>query len=248
MAVSIGDFERVVFFTGAGLSKASGIPTFRGEGGIWKHYKPQRYACQEAFERDPEAVWEFHNYRRDIVGPCKPNLGHELIARVQRSRPKGRSGHPITAKIITQNIDGLHQAAGATEVVELHGSLWYVRDEATGALREDHNVPFTRLRTPSGGYWRPNIVWFGDMLDAEVLRKVDEIVREADLLVSIGTSGSVYPAANVPLVAKARGAVTVELNPDETAVSNEFDHTMRMSAVEGMKLLCEGLRFEGTRT
>ena len=241
MAVSIADFERVVFFTGAGLSKASGIPTFRGKGGIWKQYEPQRYACQAAFERDPEAVWEFHNYRRGIVGPCKPNGAHELIAKVQGTQPKGTKGQSIAASIITQNIDGLHQAAGATQVVEFHGSLWHVRDQATGELREDHSVPFTDLRTESGGYWRPSIVWFGDMLDPEVLRQADDIVRDADLLVSIGTSGVVYPAANIPVVAKDHCAVTVELNPEETAVSSYFDHTMRMGAVEGMQRLCEGL-------
>src|SRR5687768_17478591 len=109
--VDVREFSRVVFFTGAGMSAESGVPTYRGKGGIWKEYDWQQYACQPAFERDPEKVWEFHNYRRTLVASCKPNPGHELIANLQKDLPG--------AVVITQNIDGLHQRAGSEKVLEL---------------------------------------------------------------------------------------------------------------------------------
>ncbi len=121
----LSDFERVVFFTGAGLSAESGIPTYRGRGGIWAAYDYQEYACQPAFERDPDKVWDFHDLRRAAVAKCEPNEGHAIIARHQRERGTDQTG------IVTQNIDGLHLRAAAggprAEIVELHGSLWRVR-------------------------------------------------------------------------------------------------------------------------
>ena len=117
--IKFANFERIVFFTGAGLSAESGIPTYRGTGGTWKNYNYEEVACQKAFDEDPNRVWDFHDARRGHVAGCNPNLAHEIIAQVQREKPN--------TAIITQNIDGLHQRAGAANVVELHGSLWRVR-------------------------------------------------------------------------------------------------------------------------
>src|SRR5262245_5945137 len=128
LSIRLRDFEAIVFFTGAGMSAESGVPTYRRKGGIWKEYDYQQYACQPAFDRDPQAVWEFHNYRRELVSKCAPNRGHEIIAKLEAELPH--------VSVVTQNIDGLHQRAGSQGVVELHGSLWRVRCDICGTRLE----------------------------------------------------------------------------------------------------------------
>ena len=230
MSLRIADFSRVVFFTGAGLSAASGVPTYRGKGGIWKSYDYEKCACQEAFDRDPEYVWEFHNYRRSLVAKCEPTEGHRLIARYQAETP--------AAWIVTQNIDGLHQRAGSQRVHELHGNLWQVRCDHCGYRAESRDAPLTELRCPQCAlYKRPNIVWFGDSLFPHVLEEVDAVLKQCDLLISIGTSAVVYPAADMPIVAKRAGATLVEINPEETQLSYAFKHHYRTSADEALREL-----------
>jgi NAD-dependent deacetylase len=230
----VTDFESVVFFTGAGMSAESGVPTYRGKGGIWKDYDFEDYACQQAFDRDPARVWEFHNYRRDLVSRCAPNDGHALIARCEQRRPR--------VTVVTQNIDGLHQQAGSKSVLELHGSLWRLRCDACGWRAESHAAPLEELRCPECGAWkRPDIVWFGDSLADEVLSWVDAALQSCDLLVSIGTSAVVYPAAQLPLVAKQAGATLVEVNPESTPLTPIFDQVMRGPATEMLGRMCEGL-------
>lgn len=216
------DYERILFFTGAGLSAESGIPTYRGAGGIWAEYNYEDYACQRAFERDPEKVWDFHDKRRKAVGACEPNAGHLLIAEVQRDKP--------ATAVVTQNIDGLHQRAGATGVVELHGSLWRVRCDDEGILRDDRSVPTSPRKCTCGAYFRPDIVWFEDPLRRETLERAQEALLGCDLLVTIGTSAVVYPAADLPRIAMRNGAVTVEINLDDTPVSSLYQHRLRGKA------------------
>lgn len=219
------DFERIVFFTGAGMSAESGVPTFRGKGGIWKEYNYEEYACQRAFDRTPEKVWDFHNYRRGIVARCAPNRGHEIVAECQRQRPG--------ALVVTQNIDGLHQQAGSERVVELHGGLWRLRCDACGARDERRDAPLTATRcTGCGAYWRPDIVWFGDRLRPDTVEAALGAMRTCQLLISIGTSAVVYPAAELPLRAKEAGATLVEINPEETPLSDAFDLCLRGPASE----------------
>ena len=227
---NVRDFERVVFFTGAGMSAESGVPTYRGAGGIWKEYDHRRYACQAAFDRDPAGVWEFHNYRRELLARCEPHVGYHLIARCQSALPH--------VTVITQNIDGLHQLAGSTGVVELHGSLWRVR--CGHEYRATRDVPFEAQR-PDGRWWRPDIVWFGDMLDTGNLDRAVDAIKRCDLLVSIGTSAVVYPAAELPFLARANGATLVEVNPEETPVSREYDICLRTTASTALRSLCAGL-------
>lgn len=229
----VKDFSRVVFFTGAGMSAESGVPTFRGRGGMWASYKPEEIACQAAFRRDPRRVWEFHNWRRGVVAACEPNRGHHLVAACQRALP--------SVTVVTQNIDGLHQAAGATGVLELHGSLWRLRDEATGQIIENHDSPLTQLKAPGGGYWRPDIVWFGDQLREEVIDAAMEAITGCDLLISIGTSAMVYPAAQMPLHAREAGACLVEINPDPTPLSDAYDFCLREPATQALARLCLGV-------
>jgi NAD-dependent deacetylase len=218
------NFERIVFFTGAGLSAESGIPTYRGKGGMWHQYDYREYACQEAFERDPEKVWDFHDVRREAVGKCEPNAGHRVIAEVQRAKP--------ATAIVTQNIDGLHARAGGREVVELHGSLWRVRCDRERTVRDDASVPMATRRCACGAYLRPDIVWFGDMLDGNVMSRAIAALESADLIVSIGTSGVVYPAADLPRIAVRGGATSVEINLEDTPVSEMFEYRLRGPASE----------------
>ena len=245
MSLHIADFSRIVFFTGAGMSAESGVPTYRGKGGIWKEYDYENCACQRAFERAPEHVWEFHNYRRGIVGKCAPNDGHRLVARCEAVLP--------SVTVVTQNIDGLHQAAGSQNVLELHGSLWKLRCDRCGWRGEDRSAPVEDLLCPvckaageETAYKRPDIVWFGDNLRADVIGTARDAIASCDLLVSIGTSAVVYPAADLPLIAIRTGAKLVEINPEETPMSSVYGTCLRTTASEGLAQLCEGLP-EGPR-
>ena len=221
-SIRFSDFERIVFFTGAGMSAESGIPTYRGKGGIWAEYDYEDYACQRAFDRDPEKVWDFHDKRRAAVSKCEPNPGHHIVAEVQKKKPG--------TIVVTQNIDGMHQRAGAIDVAELHGSLWRVRCDPENIVRADASVPMSPRRCSCGGYWRPDIVWFEDQLDHRVVRRAREALEECDLLVSVGTSAVVYPAADLPRIAAQRGAETVEINLEDTPLSPLYKHRLRGKA------------------
>lgn len=238
--VQLEDFERVVFFTGAGLSVASGIPTYRGAGGMWHEYRWEELACEEAFAESPERVWDFHDWRREKVAACTPNPAHIAIADFAERQP--------ASAIVTQNIDGLHQLASkerasAPPVFELHGSLWRVRVESpTGetllAPTENFDVPLKPRQHSSGVYFRPDIVWFGDALRSNVIAGAMDAIHRCDCLVSIGTSAQVYPAAMLPLEAKKAGAVMIEVNPEPTPLSEVYDHCLRGPAVEILPALC----------
>ena len=221
-SIRFSDFERIVFFTGAGMSAESGIPTYRGKGGIWAEYDYEDYACQRAFDRDPEKVWDFHDKRRAAVRKCEPNPGHHIVAEVQRRQPG--------TLVVTQNIDGMHQRAGATVAAELHGSLWRVRCDVENIVRDDESVPMNPRKCSCGAYWRPDIVWFEDQLDHRVVRRAREALEACDLLVSIGTSAVVYPAAELPRIAVQRGAVTVEINLEDTPMTHLYKHRLRGKA------------------
>lgn len=223
--------QRLVFFTGAGMSAESGVPTFRGKGGIWKEYDYERYACQPAFEADPEAVWEFHNYRRKLVSACAPHDGHRVVRAAEEQLEH--------VTIVTQNIDGMHQLAGSESVLELHGSLWRLRCESCGATHEGRESPLSSLKCECGAYWRPAIVWFGDSLDTATIESSAEAIAQCDCLVSIGTSAVVYPAAQLPLLAERNGARLIEINPEPTPMSEAYHEHMRGPASEMLAQLAE---------
>jgi NAD-dependent deacetylase len=241
------DYERIVFFTGAGLSAESGIPTYRGKGGIWAEYDYEDYACQRAFDRDPDKVWDFHDKRRAAVAACEPHLGHRVVTAVKAQKPK--------TTIITQNIDGMHQRAGAAEVIELHGSLWRVRCDDCGVVRADMTMPLRAAeggrhpegasnnprRCSCGAHFRPDIVWFEDSLDARNIQRAQEALADCDLLVSVGTSAVVYPAAELPRIAVARGAATIEVNLEDTPMSRLYQHRLRGKASEVLAELARGM-------
>ncbi len=225
-------YESILFFTGAGMSAESGVPTYRGKGGIWKEYDFEEYACQAAFDRDPMKVLEFHELRRRSVLDCRPHAGHAVVAELEKT-------HPNVA-VVTQNIDGMHQRAGSREVHELHGSVWRLRCPNHGVF-EDLEESYKRYRCEACGEWlRPDIVWFGDMLDSAVIARATEAIRRCDLFISIGTSGVVWPSAGFPEIAKQRGARCVEINPEPSEMSHLYDETIREKAGEAMPKLFEG--------
>ncbi len=230
--IKAADYQRIVFFTGAGMSAESGVPTYRGRGGIWHQYNYEEYACQEAFDRNPEKVLKFHEVRRKAVLECEPHAGHAVIARLE----KEHSG----VTVVTQNIDGMHQRAGSKRVMELHGSLWRVRCARHG-ITKDTGPAFKNYQCPECNNWlRPDIVWFGDMLNQEVMMEAVTAIGTCDLFISIGTSGVVYPAAGFPKIAKDNGAYCVEINPEESPISGMYDRNIREAAGKALGELFTG--------
>lgn len=208
--------SRCAVFTGAGISAESGVPTFRGEEGLWKDFKAEDLATPGAFERDPETVLEWYAWRREQIGEIQPNPGHQALARAE-----GRFEDFV---VITQNIDGLHELAGSRDVIELHGNIRRDRCHACGRRRgPGEDGP----RCTCGGRFRPDVVWFGEMLPQQALERAFEAARSAEVFLSVGTSTLVYPAAYLPFTAQEAGAFTVEINPERTPFSDQADLVLR---------------------
>jgi NAD-dependent deacetylase len=205
---------RITVLTGAGVSAASGVPTFRGADGLWKNFKPETLATPQAFARDPGLVWEWYDWRRQMIAKCEPNAAHHVLGSWSRRFPN--------FTLITQNVDGLHERAGTRDVVRLHGSIWEVlcwRGCAASPPRwRDDTVPHPEVppRCPHcADLIRPGVVWFGEPLDPGIVNRAQE-AADCDVFIIIGTSAIVYPAAGFIDVARRRGASTVEINPEAT--------------------------------
>ena len=223
--IDINKFKRIVFFTGAGMSAESGVPTYRGEGGVWHKYDWHEYACQDAWELNPEKVFDFHDLRRVEALKCFPHKGHKIITGIQNSH--------LNVSIVTQNIDGMHQRAGAENVIELHGSIWRVRCDRESWVKDDLKPgPYTKRKCDCGAWLRPDIIWFSDMLNPDTVQQADEAVSTCDLFISIGTSGMVWPAAGYPQLAKSTGAFCIELNPQPSEQSLIYDRVYKGKAGE----------------
>jgi NAD-dependent deacetylase len=206
--------RRVAVLTGAGVSAESGIPTFRdAQTGLWARFRPEELATPEAFERDPRLVWDWYEWRRELVAGAQPNAAHRALARMQACAP--------AFVLITQNVDGLHQRAGVRGVVELHGNIHRNKCFAEGVVVEERAVTGDRPpRCPRcGAPLRPDVVWFGESLPAEALARAEAAARDCDLFFSIGTSAAVYPAAQLPVAALESGATLVEVNKDPTPLT-----------------------------
>jgi NAD-dependent deacetylase len=221
--ISLSQYVRVVFFTGAGMSAESGVPTYRGRGGIWGQYNWEEYACQDAFDADSKKVLDFHEQRRGKVLACQPHAGHLHLAALQARHPG--------LEIITQNTDGMHQRAGATRVTELHGSLWRMRCPQHGKHEDLAAAAYARRDCAHcGASLRPDITWFGDNVDSAVFARAQQLITTAQLFVAVGTSGIVHPAAGlIPLAARG-GARMIEINPEETEMSQLFAQRLRETA------------------
>ena len=228
LGARLRDARRVTVLTGAGVSAASGVPTFRGLEGLWRSHRPEELATPEAFARDPQLVWEWYAWRRERIAACEPNAAHRSLAEWSRRLPQ--------VTVITQNVDGLHERAGTRGVIRFHGSIWDLRcwNGCGAAAWHDDSVPLPELppRCPScGGLARPGVVWFGEAIDPDVLARCDAALR-CDLFFVIGTSSVVYPAAGLTDAARARGAYTVEINPDATEASDRVSLSLRGAAEE----------------
>jgi NAD-dependent deacetylase len=211
--------RRIAVLTGAGISAESGVPTFRGQDGLWKQYRVESLATPEAFERDPALVWEWYDWRRGLIAPVEPNAGHRVLA--------GWEGLFGEFSVITQNVDGLHAKAGSRNLVELHGNIWKLRCTKEGTVEEVRETPLRRLPPvcPScGSLRRPHIVWFGEALDPDVLDRAAAISRSCQVMFVLGTSGIVQPAASLPYAASRAGAKIVEINIEPTPLTPQADH------------------------
>jgi NAD-dependent deacetylase len=239
LARSLRAARRVTAITGAGVSAASGIPTFRGPQGLWRSFRPEELATPEAFARDPTTVWEWYEWRRRTVAAARPNRAHEVLAAWSRRFPEFR--------IVTQNVDGLHERAGTRSVVRFHGSLWEIRCAgacaASPASWAEERVPLPELppRCPHcGGLARPGVVWFGEAIDPGVLARATAAL-ECDVCLVVGTSSVVYPAAGLAQHARRLGAFTAEINPERTDLSGEMDLSIALPAEEALDAIDRNL-------
>lgn len=214
--------------TGAGISADSGIPTFReAQTGLWARYRPEDLATPEAFERNPDMVWQWNMWRRQKATSAEPNAGHVALATLEARLPDLR--------LITQNVDGLHQRAGHRDVIEFHGNITINRCHREGRVVEvDDNTDSPPACPHCGGPVRPGNVWFGEAIPEEALRRGTKAAQQCDVFMSVGTSAQVQPAAGLAELAQRGGATLVEINPDETALSRSADIRIEASAAEAL--------------
>jgi NAD-dependent deacetylase len=227
----LADATAVTVLTGAGISADSGVPTFRGAGGLWRNFRAEDLATPEAFARDPRLVWEWYNWRRELIAAKRPNPAHDAVAAMERRFPR--------FWLITQNVDGLHRDAGSTQLSEIHGNIWKVRCTACDLVEDNRAVPIPipPSCTACGRLARPHIVWFGESLAAEDIAQSHDALESCDVLLIVGTSGLVYPAASFAPVAKSAGAFVAEINPDETPNSGLVDVALQGRAKDLVPLL-----------
>ncbi len=247
--------KSVVAITGAGISAESGVPTFRGAGGLWRSHRAEDLATPDAFARNPSLVWQWYLWRRTRIAGTRPNAGHVALASFERRLPD--------FLLLTQNVDGLHAEAGSRRMIELHGNIWRARctrepgrlfdqrgdalpdigdqaDDAGEARRLPTNRPSTDPTTqpanernpcvprcPCGAWLRPDVVWFGEPLDEVALERAALGVKACEVLLVVGTSAVVYPVAALPAMARRAGATVVEVNVDETPLTAQADIVLR---------------------
>jgi NAD-dependent deacetylase len=226
--------RHVAVLTGAGISAESGVPTFReAQSGLWAKYDPQELATPGAFRRNPALVWEWYEWRRQLVSQAEPNPGHLALAKLEQHLPH--------LTLITQNVDGLHRQAGSQNIIELHGNirrtLCFEEGNVVESWEDSNDVP---PRCPRcGGLLRPDVVWFGESLPQAALARAFEAAEQCHLFLSVGTSALVQPAASLPLIALEHGATVVEINPDETVLSHRMTYTLRGPAGQVLPVLVE---------
>jgi NAD-dependent deacetylase len=219
----------ITVLTGAGVSKESGVPTFRDAlDGLWARFDPTQLATRAAFKADPKLVWDFYEYRREIMRPARPNPGHLALAELERRFP--------SLTIITQNVDDLHEQAGSQRIIRLHGRIaankCFADCQGSPTPVDVTHLTWDHASGPPacphcGAPVRPDVVWFGEILPADALSQAAEALRRTDVMLVIGTSGLVSPAADMPGAARRLGATIVEINPDETPISTVAHHCLR---------------------
>lgn len=236
LIVKLAAAKRVTVLTGAGVSAESGVPTFRdAQTGLWANFKPEELATPRAFGKNPKLVWEWYAWRRELVAKTAPNAGHRALAALAAIFPQ--------FTLITQNVDGLHQRAGSTDVIELHGNIARTRcfneDTIVTEWADSGDVP---PRCPRcGGFLRPDVVWFEERLPEDELFRAFAAAETSEVFLSIGTSGVVYPAADLPFRALAVGATVVEINPAPTLLAQKCDYVLAGAAATVLPRLVEVL-------
>jgi len=215
--------KKIVFVTGAGISQESGIPTFRGKDGYWRKYDPMKLASIDAFYDDPKLVWEWYDDRRKNILDVKPNEGHFAISQMEEFKD---------VVILTQNIDGLHQRSGSTNVLELHGSI--IRIKCTVCDFTDNiteNFESLPPKCKCGSMLRPDVVWFGEPLPQNIWQSAIKEASICDVMIIVGTSLVVSPANTLPVYAKQNGAILIEVNPEKTVMSNDMTLSIQATSV-----------------
>lgn len=218
--------KRIAVLTGAGISAESGIPTFRGPGGLWRNFKPEDLATPQAFRRDPKLVWEWYDWRRNLIAQAEPNAGHLALAALEKRTE--------SFTLVTQNVDGLHARAGSVNVIRLHGDIWNVRCTRCERSWDDFRPALDPLppMCECGAMARPGVVWFGESLPAREWSIAAQSSHHAEVFLVIGTSAVVQPAASLAGVAQDAGAVVIEVNATHTDISDWVDCHLEGSASE----------------
>ncbi len=228
LARDIHNSKKTIALTGAGISVESGIPDFRSAGGLWSRYDPEEYAHIEGFRRDPVKIWNMLREIIAVIREAEPNPGHRALADLEEMG--------YLASVITQNVDGLHQAAGSRRVIEFHGTNRYLVCLRCGfrGKTEGFDTETAVPRCPQcNAVLKPDVVFFGEPIPADAMREAFEEARQADLVLVIGTSAVVFPASSIPSIARDHGAKVVEVNPEETPLTgNVSDYILQEPAGE----------------
>ena len=230
---ALSEANRVAALTGAGISAESGVPTFRGAGGLWRNYNPQELGTPEAFTRDPRLVWEWYDWRRGLIAKAQPNAGHAALVEFER-RTSDAGERRGSFTLITQNVDGLHDRVGSRNVVKLHGDIWVARCVACGRESRNEQVPLAEIppHCPCGALLRPGVVWFGEPLPPGEWARAEEASHRAQVFLVIGTSAMVYPAAGLAEIARAGGAQIAVINAEPTPLDSLADWVVHGQAGE----------------
>jgi NAD-dependent deacetylase len=243
-AQRLREAKLLVVLTGAGVSKESGVPTFRDAmDGLWARFDPQQLATPMAFHANPKLVWDWYEYRRDLVRNVQPNPGHYAIAALEDVLPR--------VLVVTQNIDSLHQMAGSSDVIELHGNLkrnkCFAKCQGEPTLIEISALTWDSEAGPPacphcGSWVRPDVVWFTERLPHEMLERAISLSNEADVMLVVGTSGVVQPAAQLPYYAKRNDAFVIDVNPMEDEIAPLADLFLQGPSGEILPMVVEALR------
>jgi NAD-dependent deacetylase len=214
---TISNADYMIALTGAGISKESNVPTFRGADGLWRNYDAMELATPDAFRRNPNLVWQWYAWRQGLIAECSPNPGHLTLAKWERDG--------LLKSLITQNVDGLHIRAGSKNVLEVHGDLWELKCTSCDFKgRLDAPVDDMQFCPDCGMLLRPDVVWFGESLNLNTISQVYSELGRADVCMVVGTSALVQPAASFPFIVKHRGGALIEINIEQTPLSSAVDY------------------------